>query len=217
MPSRHLPYPVFDADNHFYEPKEALTQFLPEHRKGVIDYIDVRGRTKIMVRNVVSDYIPNPTFEVVARPGAQEDYFRHGSGGKSFREVMGKPMKAIPAFRDPAARLEVLDSLGLDYTLMFPTLASLVEERLKDDPDLILDIIHALNQWMYETWQFNYEDRIFSTPVINLARVDRAIEELGWCLERGAKTVLVRPHRCLVTAGLAPWALKSSTRSGTHA
>ena len=69
MPSRELPYPVFDADNHFYEPKEALTQFLPDHRKGVIDYIDVRGRTKIMVRNAVSDYIPNPTFEVVARPG----------------------------------------------------------------------------------------------------------------------------------------------------
>nr|MDT0522948.1 amidohydrolase family protein [Streptomyces sp. DSM 41633] len=145
------------------------------------------------VLNVVSDYIPNPTFEVVARPGAQEDYFRHGSGGKTYREVMGKPMKAIPAFRNPQARLEVLDSLGLDYTLMFPTLASLVEERLKDDPDLILDIIHALNEWMYETWQFNYSDRIFSTPVINLGVVDRALEELEWCLERGAKTVLVRP------------------------
>jgi predicted TIM-barrel fold metal-dependent hydrolase len=193
MAARQLPYPVFDADNHFYEPKEALTQFLPERRKGVIDYIDVRGRTKIMVRNVVSDYIPNPTFEVVARPGAQEEYFRHGSGGKSYREVVGKPMKAIPAFRNPEARLEVMDSLGLDYTLMFPTLASLVEERLKDDPDLILDIVHALNEWMYETWQFNYQDRIFSTPVINLGVVDRALEELQWCLERGAKTVLVRP------------------------
>jgi predicted alpha/beta superfamily hydrolase len=101
--TRKLPYPVFDADNHFYEPKEALTKFLPDHRKNVIDYIEVRGRTKIMVRNQVSDYIPNPTFEVVAEPGAQEEYFRHGSGGKSFREVMGKPMKAIPAFRDPAA------------------------------------------------------------------------------------------------------------------
>jgi len=87
----------------------------------------------------------------------------------------------------------VMDSLELDYTLMFPTLASLVEERLKDDPDLILDIVHALNQWMYETWQFSYEDRIFSTPVINLGNVDRALEELEWCLERGAKTVLVRP------------------------
>jgi hypothetical protein len=218
MPSRDLSYPVFDADNHFYEPKEALAQFLPDNRKGVIDYIEVRGRTKIMVRNQVSDYIPNPTFEVVARPGAQEDYFRHGSGGKSFREVMGKPMKAIPAFRNPEARLEVLDALGLDYTLMFPTLASLVEERLKDDPDLILDIVHGLNQWMYETWQFNYEDRIFSTPVINLANVDRALEELEWCLERGAKTVLVRPapvpgYRGSRSLGLPA----SSIRSGTPA
>ena len=193
MPSRQLPYPVFDADNHFYEPKEALTKFLPDHRKNVIDYIEVRGRTKIMVRNQVSDYIPNPTFEVVARPGAQEEYFRHGSGGKSFREVMGKPMKAIPAFREPGGRLEVMDGLGLDYSLMFPTLASLVEERMKDDPELIHDVIHALNEWMYETWQFDYEGRIFSTPVINLPIVDRALEELEWCLERGAKTVLVRP------------------------
>ena len=56
MPSRQLPYPVFDADNHFYEPKEALTKFLPDRRKGVVDYIEVRGRTKIMVRNQVSDY-----------------------------------------------------------------------------------------------------------------------------------------------------------------
>jgi predicted TIM-barrel fold metal-dependent hydrolase len=193
MPSRELPFKVFDADNHFYEPQEALTKFLPDNRKHAIDYVDVRGRTKIVVRGHISDYIPNPTFDVVARPGAQEEYFRNGSGGKSYREVMGKPMKAIPAFREPAPRLEVMDQLGLDYSLMFPTLASLVEERMKDDPELIHDVIHALNEWMYETWQFNYEDRIFSTPVITLPIVDRALEELEWCLERGAKTVLVRP------------------------
>jgi predicted TIM-barrel fold metal-dependent hydrolase len=193
MPSRELSFPVFDADNHFYETKEALTKFLPANRKRAIDYVDVRGRTKIMLRNQVSDYIPNPTFDVVARPGAQEEYFRHGSGGKSYREVMGEPMASIPAFREPAPRLEAMDELGLDYTLMFPTLASLVEERMKDDPELIHDVIHALNEWMYETWQFNYHDRIFSTPVITLPIVDRALEELDWCLQRGAKTVLVRP------------------------
>src|ERR1700752_3918826 len=143
--TRKLPYPVFDADNHFYEPKEALTKFLPDHRKNVIDYIEVRGRTKIMVRNQVSDYIPNPTFEVVARPGAQEEYFRHGSGGKRFRGGMGKPLQAIPACRDPAARLECMEGLALGSWLMCPTMASLVEERMKYDPELIHDVIHALN------------------------------------------------------------------------
>src|SRR3954468_13338848 len=120
MPSRELSYPVFDADNHFYEPREALTKFLPDAYKNVIDYVDVRGRTKIVIRGQISDYIPNPTFEVVARPGAQEEYFRVGNPeGKSYREIIGEPMRCIPAFREPAPRLELIDELGVDRTLMF--------------------------------------------------------------------------------------------------
>jgi predicted TIM-barrel fold metal-dependent hydrolase len=86
-----------------------------------------------------------------------------------------------------------MDELGIDYALMFPTLASLVEERMKDDPEMTHDVIHALNQWMLETWSFNYKDRIFATPVVTLPIVDRALEELEWCLKHGARTVLVRP------------------------
>ena len=86
-----------------------------------------------------------------------------------------------------------MDELGLDRALMWPTLASLVEERLRDDPDAIHAVIHALNEWMHETWTFNYEDRIFPTPVITLPIVEKAIEELEWVTERGAKIILVRP------------------------
>jgi predicted TIM-barrel fold metal-dependent hydrolase len=192
--ARHCDFPVFDADNHFYETKDAFTRHLPDRYRGAIDYVDIRGRTKIMVRGVVSDYIPNPTFDVVARPGAQEDYFKHGNPeGKSYRELVGEPMRAIPAFREPAPRLEVMDELGVDRALMFPTLASLLEERMRDDPELIHAVIHSLNEWMYEEWSFNYQDRIFATPVITLPIVEKAIEELEWVLERGAKTVLIRP------------------------
>jgi predicted TIM-barrel fold metal-dependent hydrolase len=102
-------------------------------------------------------------------------------------------MKAIPAFREPGARIELMDEQGLDRTLMFPTLASLVEERMRDDPELTHAVVHALNEWMDETWSFNYEDRIFATPVITLPIVERAIEELEWVVERGAKCVLIRP------------------------
>jgi len=193
MSSRTLPFPVFDADNHFYETREALTKFLPANRKGAIDYVELGGRTKIVVRGQISEFIPNPTFEVVASPGAMEDYFRGAGGGRTFREMIGKPIRSIPAFREPVARLAAMDELGVDYALMFPTLASLLEERIRDDPELIHDIVHALNEWMYETWSFNYADRIFATPVITLPIVDRALDELKWCLERGAKTVLVRP------------------------
>jgi predicted TIM-barrel fold metal-dependent hydrolase len=186
--------PIFDADNHLYETEEALTKFLPDRYKGAIDYIEVRGRKKIVVRGQISEYIPNPTFDVVARPGAQEEYYRKGNPeGKSRREIFGEPMRAIPAFRAPGPRLELMDSQGVDRALMFPTLASLVEERMRDDPELIHAVIHALNEWLHETWQFNYQDRIFTTPVITLPIVEKAIEELEWVVERGAKVVLIRP------------------------
>ncbi|MET7571085.1 amidohydrolase family protein [Streptomyces sp. NPDC005492] len=194
MPSRVPPYPLFDADNHLYETEDALTRHLPKQYASAIQYVQVKGRTKIAIRGQISDYIPNPTFEVVARPGAWEDYFREGNPeGKSHRELFGEPMRSIPAFREPGPRLELMDDLGIQQTLMFPTLASLVEERMRDDPELIHVVVHALNQWLHETWQFNYKNRIFTTPVISLPILDKAIAELEWCLERGARAILVRP------------------------
>ena len=194
MPSRELPYPLFDSDNHLYETEEAMTKYLPEEYQGAIEYVQIRGRTKIAIRGQITEYIPNPTFEVVARPGAMEEYYRVGNpDGKSRREIFGEPMRSIPAFREPGPRLELMDELGIDRSLMFPTLASLVEERMRDDPELIHAVIHALNRWLHETWSFNFKDRIFTVPVISLPIVDKAIAELNWCVERGARAILVRP------------------------
>ncbi|WP_329530187.1 amidohydrolase [Streptomyces sp. NBC_01450] len=194
MPSRVLPYPLFDADNHLYETEDALTRYLPKQYEGAIQYVQVKGRTKIAIRGQISDYIPNPTFSVVARPGAWEQYFREGNPeGKSHRELFGEPMKSIPAFREPGPRLELMDEMGIQQALNFPTLASLIEERMRDDPELIHAVVHSLNEWLYDTWKFNYKDRIFTTPVISLPILDKAIAELEWCLERGARSILVRP------------------------
>jgi predicted TIM-barrel fold metal-dependent hydrolase len=192
--TRRLGFPVFDSDNHLYETKDAFTRHLPDRYRGAIDYVEVRGRTKIVVRGTISDYIPNPTFDVVARPGAQEEYFRIGNPeGKSYREIVGDPIRCLPGFREPGPRLELMDELGVDQTLMFPTLASLLEERMRDDPELTHAVIHSLNEWLHEEWSFNYEGRIFTTPIITLPIVEKAIEELEWAVERGAKTVLIRP------------------------
>ena len=194
MPSRELAYPLFDADNHLYETQEALTKYLPEEYQGAIQYVNVGGRTKIAIRGQISEYIPNPTFEVVARPGAMEEYFRVGNpDGKTRREIFGEPMRSIPAFREPAPRLQLMDELGIQRSLMFPTLASLIEERMKDDPELIHVVVHSLNQWLHDTWGFTYKDRIFTVPVITLPIVEKAIDELNWVVERGARVILIRP------------------------
>ena len=111
----------------------------------------------------------------MARPGSAEDYFLgNNPEGLNFREFIGKAMDVIPAFQSPAPRLELMDELGIDQCVMYPTLASLIEERTTDDVVLTHAIIHALNEWMHEHWTFNYEERIFATPVICLPLVDEA-------------------------------------------
>ena len=187
-------FPVFDADNHMYETTDSFTRHLPREYDGLVKYVQVNGRTKIALRNVISDYIPNPTFEVVGRPGAQEAYFKEGNPeGKSRREMIGEAIRSPEGFFAPEPRLKIMDELGLDRALMWPTLASLLEERLADDPKATHAVVHALNEWMHEHWTFNYSDALYSTPIISLANGnDVAIDELEFVAERGAKIFLIR-------------------------
>ena len=102
-------------------------------------------------------------------------------------------MPGIDAFFDPEPRLELMKDMGIDRTLLWPTLASALEERVADDPDLAVAIVHALNQWMHEHWTYVYSDAIYSTPIISLAAGNGpALEELEYIHERGAKIFLIR-------------------------
>ena len=189
-----LPYPVYDADNHFYEPADAITRHLPKKYAKAFQFVQVNGRTKLAIGGQISDYIPNPTFEVVAAPGAHLKYYRaENQEGLSLREITGAPIHAVPSFRNGADRLPVMDQQHIHATLMFPTLFSAIERRMSDDHDLLNATLHSLNQWTDEEWGFHRDERIFATPVISLADVDLAVQELEWALKRGARTVILRP------------------------
>ena len=192
---RRLPYETFDADNHLYENRDAMTKFLPREYEGAIKYIEVGGRTKLAIRDRISEYIPNPTFGKVAAPGSWGNTAaNHGHGGIGGRTgVKPRVMPSLDAFFDPEPRLALMKDMGIDRTLLWPTLASVLEERVADDPDVAVAVIHALNEWMNEHWSFVYSDAIFSTPIISLAAgVDKAVEELHYVHEHGAKIFLIR-------------------------
>ena len=128
-----IPFPLFDADNHLYEPPEAMTKYLPKEYKDVVQYVEVNGRTKIALSGARSATTsPTRRSSVVAKPGAWEEYFKFGNpDGKSKRELFGEPMRAIPGVLRARARgWRRWTSSGIDRSLMFPTLASLIEERL---------------------------------------------------------------------------------------
>ena len=186
-------HPVFDCDHHFYETADAFTRYLPKEHAGAVKLVQVDGRTKLALRGRISEYIPNPTFEVVAAPGSGMEYFAgRNDSGKSFREIV-QPMRAVPEFSDRDARVDLIDRMHIDAILNFPTLASAIEVNFIDDPVLTQVLVHAFNQWMFDEWGFDVDGRIFSTPVMNLSTCEGAVDELEWALERDARTILVRP------------------------
>ena len=97
---------VFDCDHHFYETADRSPGTSRRSTQDVVKLVQVDGRTKIALRGRISNYIPNPTFEVVAEPGSGMEYFAaRNVSGKSFREIV-KPMRAIPEFTDRDARMD---------------------------------------------------------------------------------------------------------------
>jgi predicted TIM-barrel fold metal-dependent hydrolase len=87
--------------------------------------------------------------------------------------MQGPAIEAPAATRNPVDRLEELDRRGVAEALNYPTPASLIEHATADDAELTLAVIHALNQWMLEHWTYNYENRVYSTPIIKLSEIDR--------------------------------------------
>ena len=99
-----LSFPVFDADNHLYESTRSAHQVPSRRYRGAIDFVEVHGRTKIMVRGHISDYIPNPTFDRVGRPGAQEEYFKMATPTASRRgRSSAAGIDCPPGFREAGA------------------------------------------------------------------------------------------------------------------
>ena len=198
--TRRLDYLTFDADNHMYEATDAFTKYLPPEYAGAGQVR--RGERADQDRDEEQDQRvhPEPDLQQGRAPGAQELEFKlknPDSMTKADKELqLAPPPKYIDAprrFFEPEARVMLMDEQGIDRAMMWPTLASLLEERLTDDAEATHVVVHALNQWMHEQWTFNFENRIFATPVITLPIIDQAIRELEYVVERGAKAILVRP------------------------
>jgi predicted TIM-barrel fold metal-dependent hydrolase len=87
----------------------------------------------------------------------------------------------------------MLDQQGLQAALVFPTLASVIEERIGARGEVTAALFHALNEWIVSEWGFAREKRLFTVPFIALTDVDAAVKELDFVLEHGARVVNIRP------------------------
>jgi predicted TIM-barrel fold metal-dependent hydrolase len=197
-------FPIFDADNHYYEATDAFTRHLdPAMRKRTMQWAEVDGKTRLLVGGKVNRFIPNPTFAAVSRPGVLADYFRAKEGVGDMRAGLGEldPIETRPEYRDRDARLAVMDSQGMESTIMLPTLGVGMETALEHDPEALMAAFSAFNRWLLEDWGFNHQDRIYGAPYLPLVDPGKAVAELDFVLANGARVVLMRPGPVAVPGG----------------
>ena len=185
-------FDVFDADNHYYEATDAFIRHLPKHRSKLVQWAEVGGKQRMIVDNKLFRFIPNPTFDPVARPGCLDEYFRGKKAGDDIRDAFGELEPINPAYREPEARVKLMDTQGMEGCFLFPTLGVGVEEALLHDPGALHDVFHAFNEWMLDDWTFNYGDRIFAAPYIAFQDPQRAEQEVEYALANGAHVVVLR-------------------------
>lgn len=189
-----FPFPVYDADNHFYDPEDSITRHLPDRWKNDFQFVTVNGKRRLAIGGKISNYIPNPTFDRVAAPGSHLKYYKaQNPEGRTLREIGGDPITPLPSFRTRDARLKAMDEFHLHAALIFPNLFSIIETRMAYDHDFLFAAAHSLNQYIDEEWGFSRDGRIYTAPVISLADVDAAVRELDWLLARGTRTVMLSP------------------------
>jgi predicted TIM-barrel fold metal-dependent hydrolase len=184
-----LPYPVFDADNHFYDASDAVTRHLER------EFVDA-GKVAV-------DYRPNVA--EVHRARMQEEFGVPGShtykanplriADPEEREKVVQSFRLLaPSYQSREKRLEVMDIQGLEATIMFPTGVGVsVEAEFLDDPAANAANVRAFNRWVQDDWGFAYKDRIFTPAVVPIADIDLMVAELERALAEGARAVLLPP------------------------
>ena len=184
--------------------------------QGVIKYVEVNGRTKIAIKNKISEYIPNPTFNKVAPPGAQElefklknpdgdDRGRQGASSSRRRRSTSRRRRRVLRPRGPRQadgraghrpRDDVADARQ-------PARGA---PRRRPGRDRTWSSTRSTSGC---TSSGPSTSRTGSSPrrSSRLPIVDEAIEELEWVVERGAKVILIRPAPVPTSTGRRSFAL----------
>lgn len=185
-------YKLWDADNHFYEVRDSFSRHIEKK------YSDVAIHPKRHDNGKEYWYygdhhlrFTNTKFERTELPGSFKAILKDPSLG-GFTDAHSEAAM-LPAFHDRKARLALMDEQNVEGTLMFPSMANCVEQDMLDNLPALYANIRSFNRWLEEDWGFGEDGRIFGAPLISLADLDMAIEEVDRLLKAGAKVLYMRP------------------------
>ena len=144
--------------------------------KRCMQWADVGGKRRLLVGGKINKFIPNPTFDPIARPGSLEDYFRgRNEAGVDLKEMFGdlEPIADHPAYRRRDARGAAGRAGARRRACCSPRSASACRRR-SGGTCCPPRRARAFNTWLDEDWGFDRGDgRLYPAPMIAFADPDR--------------------------------------------
>ncbi len=92
---------------------------------------------------------------------------------------------------DPRERLKAMDTDGVDYSILYPTVAGLAGERFGKlaDADLELACVQAYNDWLIEEWA-KVSPRLVPQCIVPIWPMERTVSEIRRAVALGHKGVI---------------------------
>ena len=184
---------VFDCDTHIYEPRDAMTRYLPKKYldSSIRPIHNADGKDVVMAGDRLATFNSEEGigFDFAYRPGSLREMLAAMASGNPDERYEPEPMRPEYVEREP--RLRLLDDQGVSRCVVFPGALALSAEHYVADTDALYANLSSYNRWYDETWGFNYQDRIYATALLSLRDLDRAVALTDEILDRGAKVILL--------------------------
>ncbi|RIL04466.1 MAG: amidohydrolase [Proteobacteria bacterium] len=191
-----LPYRIYDADEHYYEPDDCFTRHIEAafaKRTVWVDRSRGSGPGRMFVGDERCHFFSVGTGDSVGPPGAMKEFLRGASetgGSPSLSPIDGL---SVREYVDRGARLAKMDEQHVEACLMLPTTGVGVEPQLRaaQHRDALYPSLRAFNRWLEEDWGFGRDGRIYGAPLCSLVDLAQGVAELERVVAAGARFVIL--------------------------
>ncbi|MGE0877473.1 MAG: amidohydrolase family protein [Acidimicrobiia bacterium] len=181
---------IVDVDSHVYEPTAVWDQYIPAEYRGLaksafFHEIDRHGNRVTVVNG-------QPAKELNRRQLIRQAIWRPGMTPEQIGELDPDRFVAInPGAYDATARVADMDAMGVDQSVVFPTLfAEYLPQVI--DPTAASVLASAYNDWI---WDFAAQTngRVHPVAILPMQSLLHARRELDRVAQKGFRSVTVRP------------------------
>jgi predicted TIM-barrel fold metal-dependent hydrolase len=200
-PETALTYLVNDADEHSTPKPTAYQEYIdPDKREMAIRDVTLPDGRRTQIFNGRPRRWTYKNFQVVGSNEVLSDMGVKDAGADESGQVIPgslltklNPLKGLDAegrkefaarYRElqehldnPSDRLVVMDAQGINAAVNFATLPG-IETEFEEDFDGLYANLIALNRYLGQEWQFNYENRLFTPPFVSFADPEGALKQL---------------------------------------